>query len=202
MNLLTQNSKLKKTSKHFNKRVFNFGLPAYKSSTGKVVCRMADQCIKFCYAKKGAYIWSNVAPAFEKRLEISMQDNFIDLMIAEIKKKKVEYVRVHDSGDYYDKRYLAKWFKIAELLPNVRFYSYTNEVGMIKNLESIPKNYDFIFSDSGKQSDLINKKKDRHTKIFSSLESLKKDNYTNCSNYDLYATRWYNDTKKVGLIYH
>ena len=202
MNLLTQNSKLKKTSKHFNKRVFNFGLPAYISRTGKVVCRMADQCIKFCYAKKGAYIWSNVAPAFEKRLEISMQDNFIDLMIAEIKKKKVEYVRVHDSGDYYDKRYLAKWFKIAELLPNVRFYSYTNEVGMIKNLESIPKNYDFIFSDSGKQSDLINKKKDRHTKIFSSLESLKKAKYTDSSNYDLYATRWYNDTKKVGLIYH
>ena len=202
MNLLTQNSKLKKTSKHFNKRVFNFGLPAYISRTGKVVCRMADQCIKFCYAKKGAYIWSNVAPAFEKRLEISMQDNFVDLMIAEIKKKKVDYVRVHDSGDYYDKRYLAKWFKIAELLPNVRFYSYTNEVGMIKNLESIPKNYDFIFSDSGKQSDLINKKKDRHTKIFSSLESLKKAKYTDSSNYDLYATRWYNDTKKVGLIYH
>ena len=202
MNLLTQNSKLKKTSKHFNKRVFNFGLPAYISRTGKVVCRMADQCIKFCYAKKGAYIWSNVAPAFEKRLEISMQDNFVDLMIAEIKKKKVDYVRVHDSGDYYDKRYLAKWFKIAELLPNVRFYSYTNEVGMIKNLESIPKNYDFIFSDSGKQKDLINKKTDRHTKIFSSLESLKKAKYTDSSNYDLYATRWYNDTKKVGLIYH
>ena len=202
MNLLTQNSKLKKTSKHFNKRVFNFGLPAYISRTGKVVCRMADQCIKFCYAKKGAYIWSNVYPAFEKRLQISMQDNFVDLMIAEIKKKKVDYVRVHDSGDYYDKRYLAKWFKIAELLPNVRFYSYTNEVGMIKNLESIPKNYDFIFSDSGKQSDLINKKKDRHTKIFSSLESLKKAKYTDSSNYDLYATRWYNDTKKVGLIYH
>ena len=202
MNLLTQNSKLKKTSKYFNKRVFNFGLPAYKSSTGKVVCRMADQCIKFCYAKKGAYIWSNVAPAFEKRLEISMQDNFIDLMVAEIKKKKVDYVRVHDSGDYYDKRYLAKWFKIAELLPNVRFYSYTNEVGMIKNLESIPKNYDFIFSDSGKQKDLINKKKDRHTKIFSSLENLKKAKYTDSSNYDLYATKWFNDTKKVGLIYH
>ena len=144
----------------------------------------------------------NDAPAFEKRLEISMQDNFIDLMIAEIKKKKVDYVRVHDSGDYYDKRYLAKWFKIAELLPNVRFYSYTNEVGMIKNLESIPKNYDFIFSDSGKQKDLINKKIDRHTKIFSSLENLKKDKYTNCSDYDLYATKWYNDTKKVGLIYH
>ena len=202
MELLTQNSKLKKTSKHFDKRVFNFGLPAYKSNTGKVVCRMADKCKKFCYAKKGAYIWSNVSPAFEKRLQISMQDNFVDLMVAEIKKKKVEYVRVHDSGDYYDKRYLAKWFKIAELLPNVRFYSYTNEIGMIKKSKDIPKNYDFIFSGSGKQSYLIDKKVDRHSKIFDSLDNLKKDKYTNCSNYDLYATRWYNDTKKVGLIYH
>jgi len=202
MELLTQNSKLKKTSKHFNKRVFNFGLPAYKSNTGKVVCRMADECIKFCYAQKGAYIWSNVSPAFEKRLKISMQDDFVDIMVAEIKKKNVEYVRVHDSGDYYDKRYLAKWFKIAELLPNVKFYSYTNEIGMIKNSKDIPKNYDFIFSSSGKQRDLIDKKTDRHTKIFDSLESLKKDKYTNCRNYDLYATRWYNDTKKVGLIYH
>ena len=202
MELLTQNRKLKKTSKHFDKRVFNFGLPAYKSNTGKVVCRMADECKKFCYAKKGAYIWSNVFPAFEKRLQISMQDNFVDLMVEEIKKKKVEYVRVHDSGDYYDKRYLAKWFKIAELLPNVRFYSYTNEIGMIKNSKDIPKNYDFIFSGSGKQSYLIDKKVDRHSKIFDSLDNLKKDKYTNCSNYDLYATRWYNDTKKVGLIYH
>ena len=202
MELLTQNSKLKKTSKHFDKRVFNFGLPAYKSNTGKVVCRMADECIKFCYAQKGAYIWSNVSPAFEKRLQISMQDDFVDVMVTEIKKKNVEYVRVHDSGDYYDKRYLAKWFKIAELLPNVKFYSYTNEIGMIKNSKDIPKNYDFIFSSSGKQRDLIDKKTDRHTKIFDSLESLKKDKYTNCSNYDLYATRWYNDTKKVGLIYH
>ena len=202
MELLTQNRKLKKTSKYFDKRVFNFGLPAYKSNTGKVVCRMADKCIKFCYAQKGAYIWSNVSPAFEKRLKISMQDDFVDVMVAEIKKKNVEYVRVHDSGDYYDKRYLAKWFKIAELLPNVKFYSYTNEIGMIKNSKDIPKNYDFIFSNSGKQRDLIDKKTDRHTKIFDSLESLKKDKYTNCSNYDLYATRWYNDTKKVGLIYH
>ena len=33
MNLLTQNSKLKKTSKELGIRVFNFGIPAYKSSS-------------------------------------------------------------------------------------------------------------------------------------------------------------------------
>ena len=33
MNLLTQNTKLKRTSKQLDLRVFNFGIPAYKSAT-------------------------------------------------------------------------------------------------------------------------------------------------------------------------
>ena len=76
MNLLTQNSKLKRTSKELNVRVFNFGIPAYKTKSGKITCPFADKCIKFCYAQKGAYIWSNVSPAFEKRYELTKQDNF------------------------------------------------------------------------------------------------------------------------------
>ncbi len=36
MNLLTQNSKLKRTSKELGLRVFNFGIPAYKSASGKL----------------------------------------------------------------------------------------------------------------------------------------------------------------------
>ena len=90
MDLLTQNGKLKKTSKHFGKRVYNFGIPAYKSKSGKITCPFADECVKFCYAKKGAYVWSNVYPAFEKRYELSKTDGFINLMIDEIVKKKAE----------------------------------------------------------------------------------------------------------------
>ena len=167
MNLLTQNSKLKKTSKHFDKRVFNFGIPAYKSASGKTTCPFADKCVKFCYAKKGAYTWSNVKPAFEKRYQLTKTDLFIDAMDTEIKKKKADYVRVHDSGDYYSPTYLQKWLKIALKNPTVRFYSYTNSIQFIKDLKSIPTNFDFIFSDSGKQVDLIDKSKDRYTKIFS-----------------------------------
>jgi len=202
MELLTQNSKLKKTSKHFNKRVFNFGIPAYKSKGGKITCPFADECIKFCYARKGAYIWGNVSPAFEKRYELSKTVEFVELINHEIRSKKVDYVRVHDSGDYYSKEYLNKWFLIAELNPTVRFYSYTNNVKMIKELKDIPKNYDFIFSDSGKQRDLIEKKTDRHTRIFKSVEDLKKAKYVDSSNYDLYATKWYSQSNNIGLVIH
>ena len=201
MNLLTQNSKLKKTSKVLGLRVFNFGIPAYKSSSGKLTCPMADGCIKFCYAKKGAYIWSNVKPAFEKRYELSKTDDFVDAMNNEIRKKKPDYVRVHDSGDYYSTAYLKKWIKIAKDNPSVRFYSYTNMVDMMLKA-SLPDNYDIIFSDSGKQKHLIDERQHRHTKIFSSHSDLISAGYTDASSTDLMATRWFNDTNKVGLVFH
>jgi hypothetical protein len=201
MNLLTQNSKLKKTSKALGLRVFNFGIPAYKSASGKLTCPMADECVKFCYAKKGAYIWSNVKPAFEKRYELSKTDDFVEAMNAEIRKKKPDYVRVHDSGDYYSRAYLKKWIEVAIHNPNVRFYSYTNMIDMMLKT-SLPDNYDIIFSDSGKQKNLINERVHRHTKIFSSHSDLVHAGYTDASAVDLYATRWFNATNKVGLIFH
>ena len=201
MNLLTQNSKLKKTSKALDLRVFNFGIPAYKSASGKLTCPMADECVKFCYAKKGAYIWSNVQPAFENRYQLSKTNYFIGAMNDEIKRKKPDYVRVHDSGDYYSKAYLQKWIKIAIHNPDVKFYSYTNMVDMILNT-SLPSNYDIIFSDSGKQKHLINERKHRHTKIFTSTGDMLSAGYTDASAVDLMATKWFNKTNKVGLVFH
>ena len=201
MNLLTQNSKLKKTSKALGLRVFNFGIPAYKSASGKLTCPMADECIKFCYAKKGAYIWSNVKPAFEKRYQLSKTDDFVSKMYNEIVKKKPDYVRVHDSGDYYSKKYLNKWIDIALLFPEVKFYSYTNMVEMML-YTSLPSNFDIIFSDSGKQKHLINERKHRHTKIFSNVSDLLSAGYTDASSVDLMATKWFNKTNKVGLVFH
>jgi len=204
MELLTQNSKIKKTSKEFNVRLFNFGIPAYKTATGKLTCPMADTCVKFCYARKGAYSWSNVKPAFEKRYEATKLDSFVDTMVKTIEKKKATYIRVHDSGDYYSRAYMLKWFEIAEKLPNVRFYSYTNMVELVKEFKSkgmIPENYDFIFSDSGKQRDKI-QPTDRHTKIFKSDKDLAAAGYVDCSKYDLLATKWFNENNKIGLIFH
>jgi hypothetical protein len=201
MNLLTQNTKLKKTSKTLGLRVFNFGIPAYKSASGKLTCPMADECVKFCYAKKGAYIWSNVQPAFEKRYQLSKTDEFVEAMNAEILKKKPDYVRVHDSGDYYSKAYLDKWIEVAIHNPGVRFYSYTNMVDMMLKA-SLPDNYDIIFSDSGKQKHLINERKHRHTKIFQNSNDLASAGYVDSSATDLMATRWFSTNHKVGLIFH
>tara|TARA_R110000744_G_scaffold248518_1_gene364905 strand:+ start:465 stop:1070 length:606 start_codon:yes stop_codon:yes gene_type:complete len=201
MELLTQNTKLKNTSKIIGKRVFNFGITAYKSITGKIICPFADKCVEYCYAQKGAYSWSNVKPAFEKRYEITKQDNFIELMNKEIKRKKVDFLRVHDSGDFYSNSYIQKWFKIANQNPNVNFYAYTKSIPLFKGL-AIPENFDIIFSEGSKVDELINVKTDRHAKIFNSVEELEKAGYINASKNDLNATKFFTNNHKVGLVYH
>ena len=65
------------------------------------------------------------------------------------------------------------------------------------------RNYDIIYSDSGKQKHLINEKTDRHTRIFSSTSDLERAGYNDSSEYDLRATKWYSpDNHKVGLVFH
>jgi len=73
---------------------------------------------------------------------------------------------------------------------------------MIKAEDSIPENFDLIFSDSGKQKHLINERRHRHTKIFSTNSDLISRDYVDASQLDLMATKWYSTNKKVGLIFH
>ena len=210
--LLTQNSKLKKTSKENGLKVFNFGIPAYKSVTGKKTCPFADSCVAFCYAKKGAYIWSNVKPAFEYRYKITLQDNFPELMIKEIKRKKADIIRIHDSGDFYSPAYLNKWYKIMQALPHVHFYAYTNSMPFFRPMKKVngqwqitgpdykrPDNFTLIYSTGGKFAHL-RKDTDRKTHIFNNAADLKAMGYIDASKNDLNAID--PDNKNVGLIYH
>lgn len=207
MNLLTQNSKLKKTSKEVGKRVFNFGITAFKSASGKITCPFAlndgseKDCVKFCYAQKGAYSWSNVKPAFEKRYELTKTIAFVPLMIEEVKKKKADFVRIHDSGDFYSPKYVQKWVTIAEALPNVNFYAYTKSHNFFRGLK-LPENLDIIFSEGSKLDHQLNKDTERHASIFKSEEELKAAGYIDASKIDLFATKFFSNNNKVGLIYH
>src|ERR1700678_3073892 len=105
MGLLTQNSKMRKSK---DKRTFNFGIPAYKDKVGAKTCPNAAACIVGCYANAGAYMFSNVKRAFEARLEATKQDNFGVLIQTELDKKRVERLRIHDSGDFYSLGYTMK----------------------------------------------------------------------------------------------
>lgn len=192
MELLTQNSKLKKTSKTTGLRVFNFGIPAQDT------CLWAGDCKKYCYASKGAYIWSNVKPAFERRLDATKQDNFSQVMIDEIIRRKADVIRIHDSGDFYSREYLHKWFKVMESLPQVKFYAYSKSLPLLQG-ERLPANFTLIKSQGGKRDDLIDSSVDRHARIFKTEAELIAEGYANASENDLIAI---GDNPKIGLVAH
>jgi hypothetical protein len=118
-----------------------------------------------------------------------------------VRRKKVDFLRIHDSGDYYSPAYLEKWLQIARNNPQTKFYSYTKSVPLFENVE-LPENFDVIFSQGSKVDFLIEPETMRHSKIFKSAEELTIAGYVDASKIDLYATKWYNKNHKVGLIFH
>jgi hypothetical protein len=189
--LFTRNSKLKK-AEHYT---VNFGIPALKT------CPEADKCKSFCYANKGAYSWPIVKAAYEYRYQVSKQNDFIQVAIDALSKmRKLSHVRIHDSGDFYNKEYLYKWYEIARNMPSKTFYAYTKRVKLIKdNMALKPKNMIIIYSLGGSQDNLIDLENDRHSKIFNSIEELKNAGYIDTSKNDSNAIK---ENKKVGLVIH
>jgi len=202
--ILTQNDKMRKTSKENNIRLFNFGITAYQShSTKKMTCPFAKDCIKFCYARKGSFIWTNTKKAYEKRYLLTKDiDLFKAKMMDAIKRRKATHIRIHDSGDFYNFAYINIWFQIMRENENVIFYAYTKSKILFDRLRKIdiPQNFTIIYSLGSKNDDLINLKKDRHSKIFESETELLKAGYINASKNDLIAIS--KDNHKVGLIIH
>jgi hypothetical protein len=199
MKLLTQNSKLKKTSIENKMRVMNFSLPAYKTITGKTVCPFAKDCVKYCYAQKGNYRYPSVIKGLNNRYELSKTADFVPKMNATIILERPTHVRIHDSGDFYSPQYLNKWISIATQNTNVIFYAYTKSIKFFVNGLLLPKNLKIIFSEGSKTDNLINVNKHRHARIFKSKELLQAAGYIDASDNDLQAIT---DNKKVGLVYH
>lgn len=196
INYLTENSKMKKSG---GLRTFNFGIPAYQSQSGFKTCPLAGTCAKGCYATMGSYSWTPVKKAYERRLELTQSPDFVSTLDAEIKRRKlIQRVRIHDSGDFYNKHYFEKWLELATLNPKVQFYAYTKMVSMVKGYK-LPENFTIIFSFGGKQDKLINVKNDRHSAVFTDKTELDSRGYIDASHDDNLALT---ENKRVGLIYH
>lgn len=196
--LTNNNSKLKKSSIKHNAKIYAFDIPAYKTATGKITCPFAQDCVKYCYAQKGAYVWTPAKKKHNQNYINTQNANFVDMIQEEInRKRKITHIRVHSSGDYYSPKYLNKWLTIAKNNPNIIFYSYTKSIPLVNKIDK-PSNYIFIYSEGSKVDYLINKN-DRHAKIFNNQKELLEKGYINASDDDLMAIT---DNKKVGLIFH
>tara|TARA_R100001530_G_scaffold132424_1_gene104848 strand:+ start:443 stop:1021 length:579 start_codon:yes stop_codon:yes gene_type:complete len=192
MNLLTNtNKKIKKTGKMHGVKLFEFNLPAIDS------CPFAKDCIAYCFANKGTYLYKNVQDKYNFNFKlIENKAEFKKLIQNELESKKVEYVRIHSSGDFYSLKYLKTWVEIAKNNPNIVFYGYTKSVPFFKHINA-PDNFVFCFSTGGKKDNMI-KDTDKKAVIFKNLDELKVNGYTNCTEDDMAMIT----TDKIGLVYH
>jgi len=199
--VLTQNDKMRKTSKENNIRLYNFGITAYKShSTGKITCPFAKDCVSICYARKGSFIWTNTKRAYEKRYLLTKDGELFKAKLTEaITRRKATHIRIHDSGDFYNFEYINNWVEIINEFPEVIFYAYTKSKVLFDKVKNIPSNLTLIYSLGSKNDNLINQAKDRHSKIFYNIDDLNNEGYINTSKNDLLAI---GTNKKVGLLIH
>lgn len=208
MRILTQNAKMKKSSQN-GIEIFNFGIPAFLSQTGIKTCPNAGHCATGCYARSGTYRFGNVVNAYEERLKLTQDPNFINLVHNEIKyqnekailKQKQCLIRIHDSGDFYSKKYTEDWFLIMRQNSFVQFYAYTKMVQMFKAYQNeMPHNFILIYSLGGLQDSLIDTNTDRHSKVFETETALIEAGYADASHDDTVAALGLN--KRIGLVYH
>jgi hypothetical protein len=200
--VLTQNEKMRKTSKKEKIRLFNFGISAFKShSTAAVTCPFAKDCIKYCYARKGSFIWNKTKIAYEKRYLLTKNPNLFKAKITEaINRRKATHIRIHDSGDFYNRDYILQWFEIMREFPEVIFYAYTKSKMLFDEFNFLPPNFTVIYSLGSRFDNLIDQEIDRHSKIFESESDLLNAGYINASKNDLNAI--HTSTNKIGLLIH
>lgn len=203
-----------KRSSQSGTHVYNFGIPAFKSSqSDTVTCPNALHCVKGCYARQGAYTWSNVNAAYEARLSLTKDPNFsviLEYQIETLLKKHKDsliMIRIHDSGDFYNDDYARVWIRTAHkfLSRGVKFYAYTKQVSMFKFIQSgialWPNNFKLIYSLGGKEDHLINLNEDRHAKVFNDQKTLLDAGYFNAT-YDDKDAIAHDNFFKIGLVYH
>lgn len=129
----------------------------------KTTCPYAtEHCKKFCYAVKAEKNYPDVLPARTKHFMESKENDFSDRMIFTIEahllrpsyqKANQVIVRIHESGDFYNLDYMAKWYKVAKHFRNntkVVFMAYTKSVAYVAILHSLgeykPSNFKIRFS--------------------------------------------------------
>jgi hypothetical protein len=126
---------LLKGNKKLGKSIYHFPLPAIQT------CTPSKWCKKHCYALHGIYVIHKkmIDKCHQRNYFTTMEDSFIQDISFEISKKKIKYVRIHTSGDFYDNRYVWKWYQIALYHPETKFLAFTKRIDLAGPLQEFAK---------------------------------------------------------------
>ncbi len=100
--------------------IWSWSLPAITTCPGR-----SKECEKLCYATSGFFAMPSVTGTYRKNWETAKAPDFSRRMLAQILVNRVDVLRIHVSGDFYDAAYTAKWLTIVRAARRTTFYCYT-----------------------------------------------------------------------------
>lgn len=174
-----------------NKGTLIFNLPAGKTCPGAMFCKsfavLGDNGRRKivdgphtefrCFAASGEvqydYVFANRAENFQQVLDAMKNDTLIHTLnqgVQDNRKKKTRRVRIHESGDFFNRAYLNAWIVVAEMNPDLDFYCYSKSLDLFMDC-TLPENFYLTASYGGKFDYLIDQGFfPRYAKVVESLE--------------------------------
>ena len=153
---------MRKLAKATGKVVYAFDLPAGWS------CPAADICLSKAHKKTGhitdgkdalfrcyAASLEAVYPAVRRlrwhNFDLLRNTSDMHKLIVDSLPSNLEILRLHSSGDFFNKTYHRAWMQVAIENPSITFYGYTKRADLwVAGKANIPANMLFIQSHGGK----------------------------------------------------
>lgn len=113
-----------------------------------LTCLDCSTCAGTCYAKKS----NRYATSYNHKLiNTFLACNNLDLLKSFIvddlqhRPKRIEFVRIHEAGDFFSQEYINMWFSVARLFPELKFYFYTKSDKYL-DFSGRPENMNMVYS--------------------------------------------------------
>lgn len=113
---------------------YSTSLPAAACKVGARLAKVAGSVCSSCYAMKGHYIYPDVKAGLKRRLEALDNPQWVAGMVKLVghyTDTADPYFRIHDSGDMQSVAHILQWAKVAQVLPWVKFWAPSRELGMV-----------------------------------------------------------------------
>jgi len=159
-----RNHKINSLAQHLGlkqSQVISFDLPAgwtcpgadiCKSQTNRITGKITDgeNCQFRCYAASIESYAANVRKAHWSNFDTikTLSTDEIVKVINDSIPNDIKIIRIHSSGDFFNKAYFNAWVKIASLNPDITFFGYTKVIQYVNAVK--PDNFKLVYSYGGK----------------------------------------------------
>ena len=125
---------------HISNRKLAANIAILSLMEGKTCINCRD-CFKYCYARKASTQYKNVRAhrMIMSFLAVNFPAVFFDLVKKQLRgilannsrrRVPVEFVRIHEAGDFFSSDYINGWAEVAQEFPSLKFYFYTECAGL------------------------------------------------------------------------